>query len=408
MRARIKRSEGVGSVFRATTALSLASLIAGGLFAATTAVLARLQTPADLGRLLALYALAVLIADLGDLGTASRLVLRAQEGFLRSDFRLLLGARLFTQGCLLVALLAAGMLLHQQGLLAAFGALSLLTSLRAVQQASLRASRAYVSSAVAIVGERVLTLTAVVLVEPSRLTASMWCLLIGPGVVALLMVGPTGRPRLNLRSSLDYYWASRHLAVANSGSNLVLLEVPLLGIFAGSTVAGLYSLTARLVGPLAAIGSALGSVLLRELSADAEQQRRRRVHRAAAACYGAGVTISVPVLLWTEQLLAAVVGPDYVGAAGAFRWSVFTATVVAASQPVISALQVGGRSLTVAKVTAVSVFCYLTGVVLGGSIFGPTGAAAAAFISQAGTHAVLWGLLISSPDKEIGVPLAPR
>lgn len=359
------------------------------LFAGTLGVATRQLAPTQLGTALSAYALSVLATDLGDFGTATWLVATdtGDETVSRSNASSLLSIRVVVGAGLVSVCGLASLSLDVPWILPAGALTAFFTAIRLLVQAKARSGRAYALSGMILLGERAVTLVLVALWRPDSSTQLLMLFALATALSAFVGVRLTNLTLGPLRGAVPIYRKARWYAVSGMGTNLAQLEVPLLSVVASPAVAGLYALPARFVSPLSLLGSALGSVLLREFHAVADA--RRLLIRAVICCYAMGVALAIPLLFLGKELATFIFGHKYSDASFPLQVAPLTAGVVAASQPLVAYLQVQGRSRAVGGVTLVCTFLYLALLSAGGFVGGLRGACLFALFAQVASHVAL-------------------
>lgn len=370
----------------------LASHVAAGqvlgvaLFAAFTVLSARAMTVTEFGTFSAAYAVTLVLADILDFGTGAKLILGSanlDDGSLGHHLGILRSSRTLTCGTLLLVSGVALSFVSRGYLVITMAAIVLtwLFSLRVIRQVQQRCKGHYIRSSITLVTERGATLLVAAIFPPTNPTVGLLCIAAGT-LCALALSGSEFNWSVSFDDIVQAHKASRNLGVSSVASDVTTMDVPVLSLVVTSSAAGLYAVPSRLLAPLAFVGSAFGTVLMRELPYLSREAIRRSTVRWMASVGFLAVCIAAPVALAAPQIIPALLGQQYVEAVSLVRLACVTAVLQCVSIVSTAGLQALGKAPYVARISVIGAVSGLAGVAVGGVMYGPVGACIAMLLLQ--------------------------
>lgn len=185
--------------------------------------------------------------------------------------------------------------------------------------------------------------------------------------------------------------------VSNATGQARSLDVSVVAAVAGPAAAGVYAAVTKLVQPILLVPQALGTVLVPHATRLDAAGARRLGGRAALACLAALVVAS-PLVVWREEVVVLVLGPQYRGAGTTFAVALGAVVLIAWAMTIGAVLQGRGRQRLVAWFGTGAALLTLLGVALGARWGGPTGAAAGLALSWL-LYAVALAAVLGSPAR---------
>jgi O-antigen/teichoic acid export membrane protein len=164
--------------------------------------------------------------------------------------------------------------------------------------------------------------------------------------------------------------------VSNVTAQVRLLDVSIVGMFAGSAAAGTYGAASRVVNPFMLIPTTM-TALVMPYSA---RQRGSSSVRTAAILTGLFILIGlalIPAIVFSDQIIGFLFGPQFEGGGPALRYLLISLPFVALSSPLGTILQSQDHEKAVATNGLIFFIVVLLSVVLGALVGGGTGAAVA-------------------------------
>lgn len=367
-----------------TANVAAGNIVAMALFAVFMTVAAASMPVYEFGIFSAFYALCVLSTDFSDLGTGAHLILESES--LSDDERQqrtsdLLVGRLVLHSAISVAFVLGGLIVGQVQLAVVAAITATFFSFRVLVQAEYRGARRYWRSSFVLIGERAVALALLAVLPVSSAVWAMLCLMLGSAASCTAQV-VRRIWRAIPRRLITHHKRARHLGVSSLSTDLIALDVPILATFIGPGVAGLYAIPARLLVPIAFVGSSVSAVLLRELPALPKRLLRRRGLQVLLLVLAIVSVVAVIVAICAQVLIVFFLGAEYVPAIPAVQVAAIAAVVTAGNQVLIATLEALGLLRRASRIVASFSVLYLVCVLLGALVDGILGAVLGALVSQ--------------------------
>lgn len=354
------------------------------LLAAFMALAARQMPVAEFGLFSSVYAIALILTDVSDAGTGMQLILDSARNDRRtrrrqlSDLvlsRFVMHAGLLVLGCI------AGLITHVFAVCIVGAFLSASFALRVLLQAEERCEKRYWRSSLMLLAERSVALLVLLISQAGSAQSVMACLLAGSLTVVVV---PVSRLIANgsLRRARHLYRRATSLGITSFASDLLPLDVPIVAAVSGPTIAGLYAVPSRLLIPIAFVGAAISTVLVREFPDLPIDQIRVQTRRIFWGCSTLVLIIAGLIAGTAPWLILWWLGDRYSGSVLPLQISTITAVCASGSIVLSAALQAMGRKALVAATTVVVAVAYLIATAVGAYLWGAVGGAIGAAIVQ--------------------------
>ena len=403
----------------------LAASRAGTLAASTVAaqfasvalywVAARYVDPAEFGLFLASYGVAVLIVVSSDLGLSGLSVRELARDSLQAEtYRSAFWAKsaiafgsvaLWSVGVLLIPDARARLPVEILAvyILAGMMTSSLLVPLRASQKMHLVGVATVIEKAFALlIGYAGFRLWGA---KPEVLPLAMAGGAIGAlGATIIMLPAPfrkLGSPsRVRMVTVLRQ---SVHFALANVASQLQRLDVTVVLLVAGTQVAGVFGVPARISAAMGSLPNSLSWAMLPAAVESAVPEARRQAVVGVGALVLAFVLLFAFGILFADSLVPILLGPKYSAAIPVMRIYLLGMILTVINQPRAAWLQGAGQDRLVAAAVLSASVCGLVAIAVGARAYGAVGAAFGVIVLQVVAGLGLW---IPWPHGRRGQPLA--
>lgn len=364
-----------------------ARLISAGLQAMLLIFVARDSNPSEIGHLFAVLAVGGVILSVSDLGLQTRAAkLHSVETTRTEGTRLFSAHRYATTtvagllwiGSLIYVLLQAAdawlllipihVLLEKE--IQGASAMAIARGETAVQFGALVLARATAVLAFALI-RRVIPESPPGAYLASAILGSMLAILwVSSRAPRAPSAGALGCALSHLRNSLPY-------AVATLSGQIRLADVTVVAWVGSAQAAGIYALPARMMNPLRMAATALASVAFPHAARN-DRAALRKLDRVMLVGLFALLVILLPAFIWTQPLLALIVGVDFERSAEPLRWVMLASLLSVPGSYMSGVLQGAGHHYAVAHLGVYLAVASIAGAALGAALAGATGAAIAA------------------------------
>jgi O-antigen/teichoic acid export membrane protein len=371
--------------------LAGSSVIGQAANAALLALLAHGLTVRQLGSFLSVLGMLLVAADLVDFGLSSRALRDVAAGTAPPQlFATVMGQKVFASALLTLCVAALAPLVPMTALLLCFAPWVFTRGLLQPSLHALQAEGRYASMSIVNIADRGVTAVAVMTVLLLRGNLRLWqvalCYDIGSAVavgcaVAQLRVRPSmTRQTFSLLRS---YKRGASFGVAGAVTNLVTLDVAVVGTIAGPAVGGIYGLPSRVAGPVASLA---GNVAVAALPALA---RERDPGAALRQLMRSGGRVLMPVLavltalfIFSGGVMQMLGGASFAASAVPFRIYIAASCLVVVNQQLVVFLQSRHREALVATVLTIAAPISLAVLAIGAWVAGAAGAACGYLVSN--------------------------
>ncbi|MBT0769467.1 hypothetical protein KIH74_11085 [Kineosporia sp. J2-2] len=402
-------------LLRNTGMLMGTSLIGQAAFALLFVVMARANSPAELGTAMACYGVCLIIGDAADFGSTPR-TLRDAAARKIDDAGI---QNLFDTRNLLVLGVALLWLLSTPWTpldLVESLAVAVFTVLRVNEvavQGLLQSNEQFLDASRVTVAERAMTLLVggILIFSGCPAVLAFFAALSTGALTGLLLARSRCRRAVSLRIGFQalrqlgpYLAYGKVFALSGLITNFLMLDAVIITVLAGAEQAGFFAIGARLTGPFGVVSTSLGSALTPRVSAVSD---RRNLFRGLLVA--AGITLGVTavalgvVFLAAGHLVDLLFGSEYTSSVVVVRAYALAGIVVSATQPLASYLQASGRATGTAWALTLGVSTHLALVAYGSAVDGAAGAARGYLFANL-LVLVLLGLLLRTGGREEKMP----